>query len=153
MKLALTLTGAILLIQAVRMALPLGAGKQAVTFALGLFFMAAALDGVGALSLRGEDLFVQDSLPAVETEQLDELQRQQIFSEYAKQLSEDIHRTLPQLSAARFHFDFSVNPFGQVQGLKIESPMPPSEELMSRIAELYGISREVIQWESGSKKD
>lgn len=143
----ITLTGAILLIQAVRIVLPLGSAGKYVSFVLGLFFMAAALDAVGGISLTGEEI-LPSQLPQGETAQLEEVQQQQIFNEYAKQLSEDFRRTLPQLAQAQLFFDFSVAPFGEVQGLRIVSSQPASEAVMNKIAELYGISREVITWET-----
>lgn len=135
------------MIQAVRIVLPLGSAAKYVSFVLGLFFMAAALDAVGGISLTGEEI-LPAQLPQGETKQLEQVQQQQIFEEYANQLSEDIRCTLPQLSDARLSFDFSLSPFGQVQSLHIISNQPVSEKVMSRISELYGIPREVMTWET-----
>ncbi len=147
MRMVITLTGAILLIQAVRMVLPLGSTGKYVSFVLGLFFMAVTLDTIGGLSFRGEDVLSND-LPQTETKQLEEVQQQQIFAEYAQQLTEDIRQSIPPLSDARFSFDFSVEPFGTVTGLTIFSPKKTQESVITKLSELYGISREVIQWET-----
>ncbi len=147
MRMIITLTGAILLIQAVRMVLPLGSAGKYVSFVLGLFFMAVTLDTIGGLSFRGEEVLSND-LPQAETKQLEEVQQQQIFADYANQLSEDIRRSIPQLSDAQFSFDFSLEPFGKVRGLTIFSPREKQESVITRLSELYSISREVIIWET-----
>ena len=147
MRMVITLTGAILLIQAVRMVLPLGSAGKYVSFVLGLFFMAVTLDAIGSLSFRGEEVLSND-IPQAESKQLEEIQQQQIFANYAKQLTEDIRRSIPQLSDANFSFDFALEPFGAVKGLTIFSPQKKQESAMMKLSELYGISREVIVWET-----
>lgn len=147
MKIIITLTGAILLIQAVRMVLPLGSAGKYVSFVLGLFFMAVTLDTIGGLSFRGEEVLSND-LPREETKELEEVQQQQIFADYANQLTKDIRQSIPQLSHAQFSFDFSLEPFGTVRGLTIFSPEKKQESVITRLSELYGISREVILWET-----
>ncbi len=145
MNIIITLTGAILLIQAVRMVLPLGSAGKYVSFVLGLFFMAVALDAVGGLSFRGEEVLSND-LPQAETQQLETIQKQQIFADYAQQLTEDIRRSIPPLSDAQFSFDFSLEPFGAVNQLTIFSSRQQQDSVIARLSELYGISQEVITW-------
>ena len=79
MKVIVTLTGAILLIQAVRMVLPLGSAGKYVSFVLGLFFTAVVLDAAGVLEFRGETVLSEQPVQT-ETEQLEEVQQKQIFS-------------------------------------------------------------------------
>lgn len=147
MRIIITLTGAVLLIQAIKMVLPLGSIGKYVSFALGLFFMAVTLDALGGLTLRGEEITLSPSEPVLQT-QLDELQQKQIFEQYEIQLSQDIRKSIPSLSDADFSFSFSQNPFGQVTQLTVSSPQPRSDPSIAKISELYGIPREVIVWES-----
>lgn len=147
MRMIITLTGAILLIQAVRMVLPLGSAGKYVSFVLGLFFMAVTLDTIGGLSFRGTEVLSGD-LPQAESKQLEQVQQQQIFEQYANQLTEDIRHSIPSLSDARFTFDFSLEPFGTVRGLTIVSSREKQESAIVRLSELYGISQEVITWET-----
>jgi len=146
LNLIVTLTGAILLIQAVRMVLPLGNAGKYVSFVLGLFFMTVVLDSVGVLDFRGEEIF-SDHISQTETEQLQILQQEQIFDRYEKQLTDDIRKSVPQLQEEEFSFTFATEPFGLVQSLTITSHRTEQESAVQKISELYGIPREVIVWE------
>lgn len=145
MKIIITLTGAVLLIQAIKMALPLGSLGKYVSFALGLFFIAVTLDALGGLTLQGNPITLSPSEPAMQA-QLEELQQKQIFEQYELQLSRDIRKSIPTLSDADFSFTFSREPFGQVTQLTVYSPQPKSDASIAKISELYGIPQEVIIW-------
>ena len=146
MRIVITLTGAVLLIQAIKMVLPLGNVGKYVTFALGLFFMAVTLDALGGLTLRGEEVTLSPSEPVLQT-QLEEVQQKQILQQYELQLSQDMRKSIPALSDADFSFKFSDQPFGQVTQLTIHSPQEKNDSAILRLSELYGIPREVIVWE------
>lgn len=145
MRLIVTLTGAILLIQAVRMVLPLGSMGKYVSFVLGLFFMAVTLDALGGLHFRGEEV-LSEEFPVVQTESLEQLQQEQIFKEYSNQLTRDIRQSIPPLADATFSFDFSLDPFGEVKHVTVFSAEEPQESVLNRLSQLYGIPREVISW-------
>lgn len=148
----LTIAGAVLLFQALKILLPEGSLGKYVSFVLGVFLLLVLVSPLTG-DFRLPDLSSWEEEPAQEIQNLEALQQQQILQHYEQQLRDDINATLPSLTENQnrliFSFSTEEESFGVVEQLFIQGPKP-SEQVLQQLAQLYQIPRERIEWrESG----
>ena len=149
-----TIIGALLIFNALKIIIPDGKMKKYLTFIISIFMMVIIITPIAGLAgIAPPSLNVDYSKEAPAADELSQVQVKQILAEYERQLITDFHKTVPALfdglSDIQIGFveDASQQDFGTVDSIKIISNRERDEDVVNKLSSLYSINKEVISWE------
>ncbi len=146
-QIIISVCGALIILQIMKMILPEGTVKKYASFIVGLLVMLILSGSVSGMGARLSEIIIKDTkIP--EIPQVQEVQKQQIADNFTSQLREDMKKSIPYFKNAELYFGFEISEdnTGYVTNMTIVSENPPSEQVLSEVSRLYMIDREIIEW-------
>lgn len=146
-QIIISIVGAMLVLQAVKLILPEGTVKKYASFIVCVtvvLILSASVFGTSFSFIPDFEIESGEDY----SEGFSEVRKSQIEREFSRQLDCDMKKSIPELSNSElsFEFDISEDNTGFVTHMLIKSPDSENISVKTRLSELYMIPIDAIEW-------
>ncbi|MDY6314798.1 MAG: hypothetical protein SPL89_06470 [Clostridia bacterium] len=146
-QIIISIVGALLVLQAVKLIIPESTVKKYASFIVSATVMLILTAAVFGSSFSCFPEFDETEAESY-SDSFEDLRQSQIEREFSRQLIGDMKKSIPELKNSELSFSFNISEdnTGYVSHMLIKSPDAEDSAVKTRVSEMYMIPVEDIEW-------